>query len=262
MNAQAVATRQEQEVEALGPPSTALTPMQMAYQLAARGTDVATIKEMLAIGREMEAAEARRAFDAALAQAKAEIPVIRKNRHVGYQHRSGDGETDYWHEDLGEIAKTIDPILGKHGLSYRYRSGQADGRVVVTCVLSHRDGHFEETVLSAAPDASGKKNSIQQVGSAITYLQRYTLKMALGLAATRDDDGSTVDAPEVLIDEQVEEIKALIDKAVAARPGTDRTGWLETFLEYMKVPALNAIPAKDFAKAKSTIENAIKQGKK
>ena len=53
----------------------------------------------------------------------------------------------------------------------------------MTCVLSHRDGHFEETTLTAGRDDSGKKNAIQQVGSTITYLQRYTLKAALGLAA-------------------------------------------------------------------------------
>ena len=46
----------------------------------------------------------------------------------------------------------------------------------------------EETSLEADNDESGNKNAIQAVGSAATYLQRYTLKLALGLAASNDDD--------------------------------------------------------------------------
>ena len=62
----------------------------------------------------------------------------------------------------------------------------------MTCVLSHRDGYSEETTLTAGADDSGKKNSIQAIGSTTTYLQRYTLKLALGLATQdRDDDGAS-----------------------------------------------------------------------
>jgi hypothetical protein len=80
----------------------------------------------------------------------------------------------------------VTPILGKYGLSYRYRvSSNVNEPIVVTCVVSHKDGHFEETTLLAGRDDSGNKNSIQQVGSTLTYLQRMTLKAALGLAAAR-----------------------------------------------------------------------------
>lgn len=65
--------------------------------------------------------------------------------------------------------------------------------VTVTCIISHRDGHFEENTLSAGRDESGNKNSIQAVGSTLTYLQRMTLKASLGLAASDDDDGASAD---------------------------------------------------------------------
>jgi hypothetical protein len=59
------------------------------------------------------------------------------------------------------------------------------------CIVEHRDGHSEDTSLTAQPDNSGKKNSIQAIGSTITYLQRYLLKLALGIAASKDDDANS-----------------------------------------------------------------------
>jgi hypothetical protein len=52
--------------------------------------------------------------------------------------------------------------------------------------------------MEAGADVSGKKNAIQSVASSITYLSRYTLLAATGLAAVDmpDDDGAGYDQPE------------------------------------------------------------------
>ncbi len=71
----------------------------------------------------------------------------------------------------------------------RHKSEQAAGKVRVTCIVSHSAGYSENTTLEASEDHSGNKNTIQAIGSAATYLQRYTLKLALGLSASTDDDG-------------------------------------------------------------------------
>ena len=57
--------------------------------------------------------------------------------------------------------------------------------------MTHKQGHSEETELEAAADSSGGKNMIQAQASTITYLQRYTLLAATGLATKDqlDDDG-------------------------------------------------------------------------
>lgn len=177
--------------------------------------DPAKLKMLMDLQERYDAIEARKAFDEALAQAKAEIPVIIKNRKVGFASKSGGARTDYRHEDLGEIARTIDPVLGKYGLSYRFRTTSVPNEpIVVTCIVSHRLGHSEENTLSAGRDDSGNKNSIQQIGSTITYLQRYTLKAALGLAASNDDDGAKADAPPdgPISEKQIEQIQMLIVK--------------------------------------------------
>jgi hypothetical protein len=157
--------------------------------------DIAKMTQLMGWRKEMIADQRRAAFDEAMASAKAEIPVISKNREVDFT--STKGRTNYRHEDLAEIARTVTPILGKYGLSYRYRvSSNINEPIMVTCVVSHKEGHFEETTLLGARDESGNKNSLQQVGSTLTYLQRMTLKAALGLAASDDDDGKASSAVE------------------------------------------------------------------
>src|SRR5690606_8392781 len=121
------------------------------------------------------------AFDAAIASAKAEIPAVAKN---------AKGHNNKAYANFAAYAAVVDPVLGKWGLSYRFRTEQTD-RITVTCVLTHKDGHAEENSLSGPPDGSGSKNAIQAIGSTLTYLQRYTLVQALGLSAADDDDGQT-----------------------------------------------------------------------
>jgi len=149
--------------------------------------DLDKLERMLAMKERMDAQTARIAFANALAEARSEIPPIIKDATVDFT--SNKGRTHYRHETLAGIAKQIDPILSRHGLSYRFRTEQGQGGVRVTCIVQHAQGHSEETTLSGAPDQSGNKNGFQAVGSAVTYLQRYTLKAALGLSAEVDDDG-------------------------------------------------------------------------
>lgn len=216
-----------------------MTPMDMLNRAVAQGANIDVLEKLMGLQERWESGQARKAFDEAMASAKAEIPVIAKNRTVDFT--SQKGRTHYKHEDLAEIARTVTPVLAKNGLSYRYRTSSAPNEPVsVTCIVFHRGGHSEENTLSAGRDDSGNKNSIQAVGSAITYLQRMTLKAALGLAASDDDDANSVDPPNFVNEKQVAE---LIDLAESV--GADRGA----FCKYMKIPSLVALPAKDFDRA-------------
>ncbi len=210
------------------------------------------VEQAFVFYEKVQASQARRAFDAAMAAAKAEIPVIAKNRTVDFT--SQKGRTHYRHEDLAEIARTVDPILAKHGLSYRFRvTSDPSAPVTVTCIISHADGYFEETTLSAGRDDSGGKNAIQSIGSSITYLQRYTLKAALGLAAATDDDGKAAgtpaDALTTLSEAQIAEMSNLI---------SDSGSNLQPFLKMANAESVGDILVKDFEGLK-TILNAKKR---
>lgn len=228
---------------------TALTPMDMLNRAVSQGASIEVLEKLMTLQERWEANQARKAFDEAMAAAKAEIPVIVKNRTVDFT--SAKGRTHYRHEDLAEIARTVTPILAKHGLSYRYRTSSAPNEpVTVTCIVSHRGGHAEENTLAAGRDESGNKNSIQAIGSTITYLQRMTLKAALGLAASEDDDGASAETADVISQQQLEALIELADEV-----GADKAA----FCKYLKVPSLAVIPIKDFDRAVAALNKKRSQ---
>jgi hypothetical protein len=201
----------EQDMDDLGPPSDeveagevvrldpqmALTPMHMLERAVTSGADVEVLERLVGLQERYEAKEAARRFSVALSDARASLPKLVKNKEVNFGQ--GAKKTQYKYEDLSSVVEQLAPVLVHHGLSFRWRTDtETVGTVKVTCILSHRDGHSEETTLGGPVDNSGNKNAIQAVGSAVTYLQRYTLKAALGVAASDDDDGrqgAPVDQP-------------------------------------------------------------------
>ena len=238
-------------------PPTPPTPMDMLDRAIGQGASIEVLEKLMALQERWERNQARRAFDAALAAAKAQIPIIAKNRQVGFDSKkAGAARTDYWHEDLAEIARTIDPILGQHGLSYRFRTTSNVGEpITVTCIVSHRDGHSEENTLVGPRDESGNKNSIQAIGSTVTYLERYTLRAALGLASSKDDDGAAAGAPVgptgPITPGQVEEIKKLTENFSSER--------MQKFFTYFGIESIGSMPAKEFERARAELALAAKR---
>lgn len=226
---------------------TAVTPMDMIDRAIQNGSSVEILERLFSLQERYEKNQARKAFDNAMAAAKAEIPVILKNKQVGFDSKkAGASRTDYMHEDLAQIARQINPILSKHGLSYRFRtSSNVNEPVFVTCIVSHEAGHSEENTLSAGRDESGNKSPIQGVGSTVSFLQRYTLKASLGLAAAADDDGKAAGAPGVITDDQADQIRTLITEVKAD---------LTKFLEYIKAESISDIPASKFKNAVAALE--------
>lgn len=215
-----------------------ITPMHMLQIAVQQGADLQKLEKLMELQERWEANQARKAFDAAMSAAKAEIKPIVKNREVDFPARNGGTRTNYKYEDLAAIADAVDPILAKYGLSYRHRSKQEGKILTVTCVMSHRDGHYEETSLFAGNDESGNKNAIQSIGSAATYLQRYTLKLALGLATSKDDDGKAAgETEESLTEQEIADLNALITEV-----GADK----QRFLKHLGVESLDVIYRKKF----------------
>lgn len=215
------------------------TPMEMLGAALERGADLTVLEKLMDLQERHERNQARKSFDAAVADAKSEIPVIIKNRQ-GHNSK---------YADLGAFAAAVNPVLAKHGLSYRYRSEQDGPAIRVTCVLSHRDGHAEETTLSGAADATGNKNSIQAIASTLTYLQRYTLKLSLGLADSEgDDDGRAAGGDAAITEDQLKELLALKDKS-----GAD----LEKLCTYFKVEALPDLRQSQFQNAKAALQAKV-----
>jgi ERF superfamily len=227
-----------------------ITPMEMMDRAIAGGAGVEVLERLMALQERHQTSEALKAFNLSVAAAKREIPVISKNRKVDYTGKTGV-RTAYDHEDLGEIARTVDPILSRYGLSYRFRTTVAEGGLItVTCVLSHEQGHSEENSLSAGRDESGNKNNIQAVGSTQTYLQRYTLKASLGLAAAKDDDARMAEPPAFVTEGKAEELRDLVQKSGTA---------IDAFLQHYGADSLSDFPASKFGEAQGLLKTKIRK---
>jgi ERF superfamily protein len=172
----------------------ALTPVELLRIAVSQNADIEKLKQLMDLQERWAATEARKAYNAAMRQFKSNPPTIQKNHEVKF------GTTKYSHATLDHVCDVVTKGLSAVGITHAWKVRQGEV-ITVVCILTHELGHSEETEMSGVADNSGSKNSIQAIGSTVTYLQRYTLLAACGLAAKNDDDaqstGPQIEASEI-----------------------------------------------------------------
>jgi hypothetical protein len=164
-----------------------VTPLGLLQMAVQQKANVDQLTKLFELHERWQAGQACQAFHAAMAKFKQRPPKILKNKHSIL-----DG-MEYDHATLDHVTEAITESLSAVGITHRWVVSQSH-EIAVTCALTHEMGHREETTLSALPDTSGNKNSIQAIGSTVTYLERYTLLAATGMAAAgTDNDGRSAD---------------------------------------------------------------------
>lgn len=122
-------------------------------------------------------------LNAALCKAQAEMGPARKGK-VNPAFRSN-------YADLASVIEAVQP-LHDHGIAYQQLVAVDGAVVTVRTILRHVSGQ----VLDCGPmSARAKDESAQAVGSALTYLRRYSLQTACGIASA-DDDGQAAGRPQ------------------------------------------------------------------
>jgi hypothetical protein len=216
------------------------TPAMLLSMAIDQGADLDRLEKLMLLQERWESTNARKAYSQAMAGFKANPPEIEKDRKVAF------GNTKYSHATLGNVTDKINSALSQHGLSVGWTTKQEGKSVTVTCRITHVLGHYEETSLTADLDTSGAKNSIQALGSTITYLARYTVLALTGLA-TKDQDNDGAGTVEYISDKQLSTICDLIN-------GKDIDQ--AKFLKYMGCETLEQIQASDFNKAINSLKAA------
>lgn len=169
-----------------------MNPEQLLTLAVNNNLDIDKLERLMSLQKDWQADQARKAFFSSLAKFQSEVPEIRKSKAVAFN------EVKYNYAPLADVVRQIKDTCRECGLSYRWEIQDDKELIKVTCLVTHLDGHTEKTTMTANPDDSGKKNKIQQRGSSIEYLKRYTLIGALGLSTTDSDvDGYT---PEISMD--------------------------------------------------------------
>jgi len=225
------------------------SPAQLILQAVGAGADLEKLGGLLELQEKYEANEARKAYHKAMAAFKANPPKIEKDKKVSF--KTGSGVTEYNHASLANVTEKINKSLSEHGLSASWTTAQ-NGQITVTCKITHELGHSEETSLTGPADTSGSKNPIQQMGSSITYLQRYTLLALTGLATSEmDDDGNAAITKVPITDEQFDILSDWMASAKATEAGVCKALGIASFKEMDKKLYDKAIIA-----LKATVERA------
>lgn len=116
--------------------------------------------------------------------------------------------------DLAEVLNTVRPVYSRHGIAIVQSTGFDGVMVSVTTALVHKEGGYVTSVASCTP----AKTDGQGVGAATTYLRRYSLAAACGVAQ-EDDDGQTAahNRPAVV----AKPSNQLLDLLAATQDATD-----------------------------------------
>lgn len=152
--------------------------------------DVDRFERLMSMHERMSAQHAKLQFTAALHAMQPKLPVI--DERGGIKNNSGVVQSTYaTYEDINDAIK---PLLDEHGFTLSFKPGVAqDGKVVVTGILRHLDGHEDDATITLTHDSSGNKNTVQAVGSSLSYGKRYAVIALLNITSRapgdRDDDG-------------------------------------------------------------------------
>ncbi len=84
----------------------------------------------------------------------------------------------------------VKPILARHGLCYTQSTKIEGEDMIVETRVYHTSGEYISDAIKLLID-KGRMNSMQSLGSAITYARRYGLQNLLGIVGDEDDDGAS-----------------------------------------------------------------------
>jgi len=95
------------------------------------------------------------------------------------------------------VLEATRPLMGKHGLTLIQIPTTHDGMVSIQSMVTHKEG---AAMIFPAIDGKAAKPDIQGLGSAITYLRRYSASAICGVVgANEDDDGNDASGHEEVI---------------------------------------------------------------
>jgi hypothetical protein len=208
--------------------------------------DVSKMERLFEMRERMLARDAHLQFNAALKQAKEQMPAVLKNKY--------NEQTKSHYANLESVSDAMDPIITANGFSLTFGTAPTtlEGHYLVTCTLAHEGGHEKAYEAPIPIDSAGIKGTANKTlthafGSTMSYGRRY-LKMMIFDVKTTDDDGNSAGKPveevEFISDEQLAELRAAMKKT-----NTDEA----KFAAYLKEPTLGALTVTKFEQAMAAL---------
>lgn len=240
----AVALATETEGRQMTAPTMA-GPDLLIHTAIERGASMETMRELMAMRRELRDEAAREAYFDGLAAFQSACPTIEKRKIV----RNRDGSQRYAYAPLENIVAQVRHLLREHGFSYRFETHpMEDGTLRVACIVQHRGGHTERSEVIIPRFQGQGTNAAQDTGSAVTYGRRYSFTDAFGITtADEDNDAAGLappEPPDTITPDQALNLRALMEEV-----GADRA----KFLRYYKVDSIGDLPADRYQHAERAL---------
>lgn len=200
------------------------------------------LEKMLDMQERILDRNAKQSYAAAFARMQAKLPLISMNGEIKHNDRLISKYAKF--EDINEAVR---PILHEFGFGLSFRVKQLDGKIEIIAILSHEEGHSEETSITLPADTSGAKNAVQSLGSSVSYGKRYTMCALLNISTGGEDNdgvGGTVDT------EQAAAIDTLLRDTKADR---------KAFLTYFKVDDVRKLRSADYDNAVIMLKAKVKK---
>lgn len=144
-------------------------------------------------------------ISAALSAFQSELKQPELSKEVKVQTKAGRSYT-FKYADLSTCVKAATPTMSKHGLAVT----QIISNGTLVTMLTHKSGQWFRSEI-----AIGQPSDYQALGSAITYLKRYTYCAILGIVADTDDDANAACGNEATFNEPTS--KRTTKKATGAK---------------------------------------------
>jgi hypothetical protein len=213
--------------------------------------DVAKMRELTELRRQLRMEEAEDIFKHALAEAQREMRPIEAD--------AANDSTKSKYATLYAVDKALRPIYSKHGISVSFNTadcpipGHTRVLAYVERGLFTRQYQYDVAVDTKGPKGNDVMTKTHAGGSALSYGKRYLLLMIFNVTIDggrdRDDDGNAAAGIFKIDAEQLAELIKLADEV-----GADKA----KFCVLMGVSSLADIPLKRFEDAKAQLNRKKK----
>lgn len=206
-----------------------------------KGVSVEALEKLVTLHERLADRVAASEFAQAMADFQSECPAIPKSSRASINTKSG-ARYSYQYAELPAIARVVNPLLAKRGLSYTWDSDMTEaGLMHCVCTLRHVNGHSISASFTAPLDEEARMSVTQKGGAALTFAKRQSLVQVLGLTTTDPDtDLAGAGSTDSITAKQEADLDAMISEVNADRA---------RFLKYMGVEALDQLRASDYSRA-------------
>ena len=234
----------QQEKPLAKQPVSIIDLMQVALSSGITPETMGVMKELIAMRNEEAKREAEMQYNTAFVRLQSETGKIEATKAV---HNSEDrgGGIRYHFAPFEEIMDRVQPLLNKYNFGIEFDSEPVDGRLVVTCTLSHTAGHSRSSRFAVRYTKPPGSSEAQGDMSTLSYAKRGALCSRLnirigGMDNDGADDGSNDDARTVgnesatVTPDQAVEIKELAEATNSDVPELLKWAGVDSF---DKIPA-------------------------